>query len=300
MNSLQSIAKDSYITQLLAKLFSRVVVKEFASKGYSQLASSVLRETGISSNFFQDLTVKDLYDISYDTLCCAYQNEYIYKNTIAEKILLGRHSINTASMLMEFRVGVCKADAVILNGSSTAYEIKTQYDNLKRLHSQIDAYRKVFGGVCVITTPGRTDEMLTILEKDIGVLMLSEKHKLVSIRKPESLINLVDPSSIFEVLRKCEYTKIVKELTGSIPDVPNSRMYSECKAIFSEISPNNAHNAMVNVLSVRGKSKFYNSFVLSVPTSLKSVAISYNLSDLERKSFLNVLNKPVLCATKLH
>lgn len=48
-------------------------------------------------------------------------------NVIANKILLGKHSLNTSHMLSEFRVGYNKADVVIINGTSSVYEIKSEY-----------------------------------------------------------------------------------------------------------------------------------------------------------------------------
>ncbi|MEI9986083.1 MAG: sce7726 family protein [Aliidongia sp.] len=53
--------------------------------------------------------------------------------SVTQKILMGKHSLRTASMLNEFRAGSCKADLVILNGTATVYEIKSERDSLTRL-----------------------------------------------------------------------------------------------------------------------------------------------------------------------
>jgi len=71
-----------------------------------------------------------------------YRHEYVYKAALTQKIFLGRHSLQTASMLSEFRVGQCKADLVILNGTSTVYEVKSERDSLDRLERQVAAWTR--------------------------------------------------------------------------------------------------------------------------------------------------------------
>ncbi|PKG80047.1 hypothetical protein CXF80_18020 [Shewanella sp. Actino-trap-3] len=80
---------------------------------------------------------------TYATLDKHYRYEYFYKNTIANNRLLGRHSLRTAAMITEFRVGRNIADCVIFNGSSTCYEIKTEFDSLSRLDAQLDSYLQI-------------------------------------------------------------------------------------------------------------------------------------------------------------
>ncbi len=53
-----------------------------------------------------------------------YRNEYFYKNTILNKLLLGRHSINTTTALSEMPIGKSIADFILLNGKGVVDEIK--------------------------------------------------------------------------------------------------------------------------------------------------------------------------------
>ncbi len=43
------------------------------------------------------------------------RNEYVYRSALTHNLLLGKHSLRTACMLNEFRIGSCKADLIILN-----------------------------------------------------------------------------------------------------------------------------------------------------------------------------------------
>ncbi len=83
------------------------------------------------------------------------RHEYIYKSALTHKVLLGMHSLQTASMINGFRVGDCKADVVILNGTATVYEVKSKRDSLTRLERQIATYATMFAKVYVIAAEGR-------------------------------------------------------------------------------------------------------------------------------------------------
>ena len=73
-----------------------------------------------------------------------YRNEYIFKNTIANKIIKGRHRLSNVTYINEFRVVNSICDVAIFNGTSSAYEIKTELDNFDRLENQLADYKKGF------------------------------------------------------------------------------------------------------------------------------------------------------------
>jgi hypothetical protein len=56
------------------------------------------------------------------------RDKYVYKAALTQRVLMGKHSLRTACMLSEFRVGDRKADITILNGTTTVYEIKSDRD----------------------------------------------------------------------------------------------------------------------------------------------------------------------------
>jgi hypothetical protein len=91
-----------------------------------------------------------------------YRHEYIYKADLTHKILLGKHSLHTASMINEFRVGDCKVDVAILNGTATVYEVKSERDSLARLERQIAAYATVFAKVYVIASESHIRAVLNM------------------------------------------------------------------------------------------------------------------------------------------
>lgn len=90
-----------------------------------------------------------------------YRHEYIYKAAPTHKILLGKHSLHSASVINEFRVGECKADVAILNGTATVYEVKSERDSLAWLERQIRANATVFAKVYVIASESHIQAVLT-------------------------------------------------------------------------------------------------------------------------------------------
>ncbi|PNU21644.1 hypothetical protein C2E25_01930 [Geothermobacter hydrogeniphilus] len=277
----------------LTRLFSATVIKELASSGWSGLGVKILKDAGLSGVFDPSTTLRSFFDTIYDALFHSYRSEYIYKNVIAQKILLGIHSLNTSFMLTEFRSALCRADVVLLNGTSTVYEIKSAYDSMGRLSRQLQAYRQLFDKVCVITAPSQVENVKQHIADDVGLLVLSDRNTLTTIQEPSSMKNSVVPSAIFDSLRRKEYEEIVRMRFGAVPDVPNTRIYQACHDLFCTLDPVDAHDSMVLVLKKRGGSKRLNEFIESVPSSLKAASLSCKLSAKEQSRFSLLLNSVI-------
>lgn len=277
----------------LARMFSPSVVKEFATIGRSPLAAAILKEAAVPYHLDPGTTLREFFDQVYALLFRSYRNEYIYKNVIAQKILLGVHSLTTTCMLTEFRAGNCKADTVMLNGTSTVYEIKSAFDSMERLTRQIAAYRQVFDKINVITSDSQLEKVEEVVGNDIGLLVLTDRSTIRTVRAPASLKSAVQPEAIFDSLRSAEYEKIVEMHFGAIPVVSNTRMYQACRELFCTLSPESAHDAMVAVLKKRGSNRRLHEFVSSVPSSLKALSLSCRLGNAEQARFVEALNADI-------
>lgn len=274
----------------LARIFSAAVINELAAKGRSSLAVSILKQTGLFLEFDPSISLRNFFDQVHSLLFRSYRNEYIYKNAIARKILLGVHSLNTASMLTEFRSGVCKADAVVLNGTSTVYEIKSAYDSIDRLAQQIAAYRQLFDRINVITSDSQIDKVAGVVGDDIGLMILTDRYTISTVREPSSLKMSVRPLVIFDSLRRKEYEQIIQAHFGEVPKVPSARMYQACRELFRSLDPIVAHDAMVYLLKKRCNNRRLRDFVLTVPESLTAVSLSCKLGVAEQTRFSKLLN----------
>jgi len=261
----------------ISRIFSPVVLDKISVDGRSGYLNEVIRNSNLSAVIDGDMCLSDFFDFTYDFCLQNYRNEYVYKNAITNKILLGRHSLNTSTMLTEFRVGNCKADAVILNGSSTVYEIKSEYDTFERLENQISAYMNVFDKINVVTDESQLKKLKEILPVSVGIMVLSKKNTIKEVRAAQSNKANVKPSVIFDSLKQSEYIKIIRDCFGHVPEVPNTRIFTECKKLFCSLSAVTAHNMMVKELKKRSGKCDLKQIIKAVPVSLSSYAVSVSI-----------------------
>ncbi len=270
----QKFTIDKKYYPAISRIFSPVVLDGICKSGKSAYLSEVFRIANLSASFDKNMRLNDFFDYTYKMCLDNYRNEYIYKNAIANKILLGRHSLNTSTMLTEFRVGSCKADVVILNGSSTVYEIKSEYDSFERLEKQINSYTDVFDNNYVVTDESQVGKLKELLPEIAGIIVLTKKNTLKTVREAKSNKLNVRPEVVFESLRQSEYTKIIKKQFGQVPDVPNTKIFTECKNLFCQFDPVTAHDAMVKELKKRSEKIELDFIINSIPYSLASYAVS--------------------------
>lgn len=278
----------------IARFFSSSVMKELARRGRSPTLARLFRESGLLSSEHRECTVGEFLDHAFGHLKKKqHRHEYIYKAAITKKILLGTHSLNTASMLTEFRVGDCKADVVILNGTATAYEIKSERDSLSRLQKQVAAYMKVFATVNVIVGENHLEDVLSSLPAEVGVLKLSAQYRISLIREPESDPTRACSRSIFDSISLDEASDILAANGFEIPQVPNTRRHRVLREAFVTLSPEVAHRGMVEALKRSRNLLSLKTMLTSLPESLHTVSISARLRKSDHARLLRAINTPL-------
>ncbi len=282
---------DSIYYKQLSSLFSSTFLKLIAENGHRNRLLSILKRSGYINLIDKNISLINLLDDIYSFLFSNYRSEYIYKNAIVNRILKDRHSIKTSTIISEFRVDRSKADIVLLNGTSCVYEIKTELDSLNRLPSQIDAYKKMFDRIYIVSHEKFIKKIEENIDNNIGIISLSDQSILVEKRPAASNKNKVDPCCIFNSLRLLEYKHIIKGTFGYIPNVPNTMIFNACKKIFCQLEPAIAHDEMVKVLKARNTNKIDN-LIKIVPDSLKMFCLNYNLSKAKISYLENILMRP--------
>lgn len=275
----------------LSRIFSNSTFTDLAKRGKSSPLKNIFGEIlGNISKCDSTPLISIIEDI-YSQLFKSYRSEYLFKNIAAQKILLGKHSINTTKMLTEFRVGESKADILMLNGTSHIYEIKSEYDNLDRLEKQVKDYQRFAEYVSIITAQTHIDKLLSITDENIGLIGLTKNGALRNIRKAASNISFYDPSVAFSSLRKKEYIQLLKDLGCAIPDVPNTKIYAECKKLFSQIDRVQSIKSLAKILKLRDHSQTQNKFIIDAPKELKAYAVSCKLNAEEKINLSTALNR---------
>jgi len=250
-----------------------------------------VREAGFAPDV--DQTLGDFLGEAYKELASKLRSEYVFKNAIAERILLGRHTLNTAAMLTEFRAGTNKADAVILNGTSTVYEIKSERDKLCRLDGQLDSYLRIFDKVVVVADECHRGELLEILPRSVGLMILSDRYQFSSIREPRSNLDNLEPAQMFESLQRAEYLQILADLKSwNANGIPNGIVHDLARQEFATLPVELAHAAFVQALRTRALRQDRGWFIHAVPKHLKAIAVSLSLKREEQDRILEALQLP--------
>jgi hypothetical protein len=275
----------------VARLFSSGVITEMSRKGKSPIFARLIREAGLIDSVSTEDLVRDVLDSAFETLkCTENRHEYVYKAALTHKVLLGIHSLKTASMLTEFRVGVCKVDLAIFNGTSTAYEIKSERDSLSRLQAQLKAYREVFAKVYVIAGANHLAEIFASIPSDIGIMTLHDRYKITTHREAADLPERTKPSAIFDAIRLAEAKRILKYCGIDSASVPNTQAYQELKAHFLKLAPLQAHNGMVKVLKQSRNLQPLADLVNNLPVSVRPAALSIPLRSTDHSRLLSAVN----------
>ena len=239
--------------------------------------------------------LKNWFDFFYSLLFEQYRCEYVYKNAVTTSLYLDRWHLPENSLLTdEFRSGNSRADVVIINGTSTAYEVKSKYDSLKRLGGQIVDYRSVFDRIFVVTTAEKAKEVLDKIDPQIGVMVLDDSGTINEIREAQSNKANTDPATIFDCMRQAEFCSAIKDAYGYVPNVPNSKLYSESKKLFCKLGPNDAHDLMVRKVRTRSKLKPYVDLINDAPKSLKHACLSFSKSQALAFQIKKRLKEPLL------
>lgn len=218
-----------------------------------------------------------------------YRNEYFYKNTLLNKLLLGVHSLNTTTALTEVPIAKSKADFVLINGKAVVYEIKSDLDNFERLKSQLADYYKAFSYVSVITSEDNYVALCRLLESTpTGICVLTKRNQ-ISVRKgAEEYMGELDLDTIFKILSKAEYETILRKCIGKLPEVNQFEYYRTCKKWFFSLEVSEAHKRFIQALKMRYQvdSERYH----HVPYELKFLAYFLRFCDqdyLKLEKFLN-------------
>lgn len=272
-----------------ARLFRPSVLKGLSRSGKSEFISSVLLESGLLADETQGVTYADAFELVYQILKSEYRCEYVFKNAIAQQLFMEKHDLAESRIYYELRCGGRIADAIVVNGESTLYEIKTGLDKLDRLANQLDTFSRVFDRVYVVTEYSRSQEMREAIPEGIGLIDMSEDGDLSEIVASDSHINRFDPSLAFDTLRQTEYLAAIEKAGYEIPTVPTWLLYDECRSVFCGLDPTTAYSLFLNALRTRDTASIQIDALEKIPPSVSALVLNTRFSQNEQLSLPNVL-----------
>jgi hypothetical protein len=278
----------------LSSIFTSRVLGELSEKGQSQSLGRLLRQSRLSKEADPTELLCSLLDRIYGLLTqdgpvC----EYAIKNAVTSRILLGRHSLRTATMLSEFRVGDTKLDLAILNGTSTAYEIKSDRDDLGRLSKQVAAYSRIFSSVFVVTGERLAAAAERLAADHIGVLMLTRRGSLSQVRPATLSLDRIDPDCVFESIRLSEAQAILAINDIHIGPGPNTTAFARTRSCFKALTPDQAHSGFVATLRRTRSLLAQQPGVDAVPACLRAYLASARPHERQVQNLMSALCQPL-------
>lgn len=273
----------------IAKLFTSNSLRAIASGDVSPL-EKIINNKNLRTNI-NTTSIDDIYSSAFEFLSRNYRNEYVYKNLIARKILRSKHSLQSSVLLSEFRVGQNKADLVLLNGCSTCYEIKTEYDSLNRLEDQLQSYIQLFEKVYVVCPSSLQVDVEAIIPHSVGIIVLTDNNTLRTIKDAISN-NIFDISLMMKSLRKEEYLDIAENIYGLKIDVPNTQVFDLCFKIL-----NKSDRAVVNNLFLKTLKKYRKNNIEAIntlPSPLTNALISFKFNKNDIKNLISFFSEKEL------
>lgn len=268
---------------LLNRFFSRNTFKELIKERTEEPYATAIKRYLIDS---EDKNNQQLISEIYQELGNNYRNEYFYKNTILNKLLLGVHSLKTTTALTEVPVSKSKADFILINGKAVVYEIKTELDNFERLETQLNDYYKAFNYVSVVTCESNFQAIeKKLLNTPVGIYLLTYRNSLSKKKKPAEYNSSLDLNIIFKILRKSEYEAILLNHYGQLPNVSQFKYYSACRQLFCQIDTRVAHKLFIKELKKRNRIDV--DLYATVPYELKFLMyfLKLNTADFQNLKF---------------
>ncbi len=236
-------------------------------------------------------TYYDYIKYVYFQLKKEYLNEYIYKNTFINSLLIDKYGIKDTVAINEFRVGNSIADIVMFNGTSKAFEIKTELDSNKRLSSQLSDYSKIFKECYIITHESLTEKYLKEVNH-VGIIELNETPNSVVMREVRKAKEntTIDYKTLIRSLRTAEYKNIIERYYGVLPKMNSFNMFEICKEMMKHIPSESLHQLFIDELKKRKSNTF---IIKKFQEELRQLFFAMNLNE---KSFNEInykINKPI-------
>lgn len=278
MRSYSSIFSTTYFSKLLK------------NDDYSFINSKIMKYDQLLVGK-EILTYHDYIKFVYKELSKQYRNEYIFKNTFINELLINKYGLKDTIAINEFRVGDSIADIVLFNGTSKAFEIKTELDSNKRLIGQLADYSKIFKESYIVTYETLVDKYLNE-DNSVGIISL-EKHsrglKMTEIR-PSKVNSEIDPECIIRSLRTNEYKSIVKQYFGELPVMNSFNMFDICRDLILQIPLNDLNYLFIEQLKKRKSNTLT---IESHIKELRQIGLAMNIDDKTHRILEEKLNKNI-------
>jgi hypothetical protein len=270
------------------RIFSAAVIRELAASQKSSYLKSI--ESDLQGAGLYEATVRDAFAWAQKRLADDYRSEYFYKSTLVEKIVRGTHSPNTMAVYSEFKIGLSRADLVLVNGDAVVYEIKTEMDDLTKAEKQVSEYFSCFKKIVFVVGEKHIDAVLASLPWQVGVSSISARRRVKVVREAVGRSDLLNARSLFSCMHRVEYEKLLDDF--SMPHFDRSS-YGKILEFVDAMPIDDLHAHFVKILRQRKLSVKRVKDMRLLPPSLWAAAYSHKLKVSEWNGLIKALDKNV-------
>lgn len=245
--------------------FDRMISENSVPESFSKCVKRYIKT--------EEATIGEAISEIYHFMDCEYRNEYFYKNTILNQLLIKKHDLYNTAALTELPIGDSKADFIMINGRGVVYEIKTDLDNLLRLENQIKDYYKVFSYVYVVVGNKQLSHVKEFLkDQKVGIYELTASGKLICRKKALCNKENLSYEAMFQVLRKAEFESILLKHFNKLPEVNSFQYYRECQKWLERVNIITLQKDVMKCLKARTLMLVENKLEEKVPYELRFYA----------------------------
>ena len=260
----------------LSQVFSPSFIKKINDPIHEHDLRSLLHHCRLYPENVQWNFAKGL-EITYDYLKRNYRCEYVYKNEIANQLLLNFHSDNSATLLSELKSDNSIADIVIINGRTCAYEIKTELDNLDRLPCQIESYRMLYDLVYIVSHPDLVSKLKRLTNNLAGIITMDKNGTLKKTKSSPINNSLFSPKKAALTLRQSELVKAYEFKIGKLPQMGTAQVHLFCYDWFSNLESTTARKLFLRALKDRKPLPHQFQLIKNCGSSLKIMFLGRDL-----------------------
>jgi hypothetical protein len=289
-----STARGTTAAQRVAAAFSPAVFKGLGSAaGPAASAARLLPLLDLVADT-PHTTLGEAFNAAEALLRAHYRNEYVYKNDLISRIVFGRHSPRTASALVELPMGRSCADLMVVNGTSTIYEIKTDLDQFDRLASQLRSYETRAEFVNVVVGARGLARAASLAPANIGLIHARQDGSLTVVRPAQSNIDRLEIDHLYQLLRTEEAATVLHRLNGYVLDVPRGHSWKRMRQIFAEADLRDLNPLVVEVLKSRGVEAARLTTQAGYPPSMRALAYASPLNQTRIDRTMTALTSPIV------
>ena len=284
--------------RILAELFTSTHLQQLAWYGWSETLSASVRILEKEGRISHRSPVADVLDDALSVLVRDHPIEYVYKACVLKRTVFGTYSPNTTALYMEFPVANARADILLVNGEASVFEVKTRFDDAKRLNIQLSEYYRCFQCVSVVVEEDQFERYTQELPEHVGVSALTPRFSIGVRRSPTATSGRLDHAQMFALLRQRECCDAIADLGVDLSSVDPSVRYQTALQYFSTLPVRTAYERVLRALRIRQRTKCLAQLCRRLPDSLHASVFSYRLRKQDWENLIGVLSRPPVIATE--